>query len=272
MRISLKELSRFGLLVGTIFVLFLILVLLRSPSASAAASAPASESKTPSAYTPYVTTASYLNVRAAPSNKSKIIDVVKKGTVLSIAGKLKNGWLQLEGKGYVHGGYATPQNDKQKAQILSYSKATAKSEAAVTAAGVGDAQGDSGLTVEDLKDIFKGTGFENQGLEEAILQVEEDYGINAYFTIAVMRLESGNGKSKLAKTRNNLFGLNSSKGYVKFATKEASVRRFGELISKNYIGKGLTTIDKIGKKYCPPNSKWASKVKGIMKTDYRSTA
>ncbi|WP_158630064.1 glucosaminidase domain-containing protein [Cohnella sp. AR92] len=273
MRISLQEFARIGLYAGSFLVLFLILFALHSPSVSAAAAAPAApaaEAQSSPAYTSYVTTASYLNVRAAPNTRSKILKVVKKGTVLSVTGKLDNGWLQLESKGYVHGGYAIPKNSAQKVKALSYSPVSKQS--AASSGSPGDAQTDSGLTVEAIEDLFDGTGFENQGLEEAVLQVEDKYGINAYFTIAVMRLESGNGTSRLAKTRNNLFGLNSSNGYVKFASKEACILRFGELISSNYLGKGYTTIDKIGKKYCPANSKWASLVKSYMKSDYRSTA
>ncbi|WP_168735995.1 glucosaminidase domain-containing protein [Cohnella fermenti] len=277
MRVSLQELSRNGLYIGALFTLVLFLFLLDSPSAAAASATPASstvEKSSQSTVSTYVTTASYLNVRAAPNARSKILDVVKKGTKLAVVGKANNDWLQLEGKGYVHSAYAIPKDGKEAARTLSYSSASAGAGAANRPAAnpASDAQGDSGLTAEDIRDMFEGTGFENEGLEYAVLQVEDDYGINAYFTIAVMRLESGNGNSKLAKTKNNLFGLNSSSGYVKFATKEASILRFGELISRNYIGKGYTTVDKIGKKYCPANPKWSSKVKALMKADYRSTA
>jgi beta-N-acetylglucosaminidase len=132
---------------------------------------------------------------------------------------------------------------------------------------------DSGLTEEHISTIFKGSALENEGLEEVILEIEETYGINAYFTIAVMKLESGNGESRLAQTKNNLFGLNAIDGKMdqafSFETKGDSVRKFGQLISNNYVDKGYTTIEKVSKKYCPSNSEWPSLVVSIMKSDYR---
>ena len=92
-----------------------------------------------------------------------------------------------------------------------------------------------------------------------------------------MKLESGNGKSRLSQTKNNLFGLNATTGSenkkaFSFATKGDSVRKFGQLISKNYVGKGLTTIEKVAKKYCPANGRWSGHVKSIMKSDFRKLA
>ncbi len=133
---------------------------------------------------------------------------------------------------------------------------------------------ESGLTEDDIALIFKGTDLAGHGLEEAILEVEEAYGINALFTIAVMKLESGNGSSRLAKNKNNLFGLNATgsdphrKAYS-FETKGDSVKKFGQLLADKYVDKGYTTIEKIATKYCPANSKWPSLVKNIMKKDYK---
>lgn len=243
----------------------------------------------------YETTAYYLNVRADASAKSKILKVVERGTILSVVEKLENGWLKLEGKGYVHGGYAEPVGEsaapKEKPAPKTAAKAVAKpvpAAAKKTAAArtvvatsmtaksephkpFDKVQSSSGLTVEAIEALFKGTGLANQGLEKAIMELEDQYGINAYFTIAVMKLESGNGTSKVAKSRNNLFGLNSNNGtgYLRFKTKVDSVKRFGQLISKNYIGKGYTTIEKIGRKYCPANSKWPGLVKNVINRDYK---
>ncbi|RAP78366.1 glucosaminidase domain-containing protein [Paenibacillus montanisoli] len=133
---------------------------------------------------------------------------------------------------------------------------------------------DSGLTAKHIEKILAGTKLSGHGLENAILAVEDKYGINAFFTIAVMKLESGNGKSKLAINKNNLFGLNAVTGksaYRKaftFATKGDSVRKFGQLLSDNYVERGLTTIEKVAKKYCPANGRWPGLVRSIMKSDY----
>ncbi|HTG70497.1 MAG TPA: glucosaminidase domain-containing protein [Candidatus Udaeobacter sp.] len=242
----------------------------------------------------YKVTAYYLNVRTKPSAQSEIIKVVKQGTRLKVTAKTENGWLELQGGGYVHGGYAA--KIKGEVSALSFSAASKRDPAIeINDAGAEKEQqsekiakpeveelnkptsiveSDSGLTEAHIAKIFEGTALSGHNLEQAILEIEEEYGINAYFTIAVMKLESGNGKSYLAKKKNNLFGLNAIDGnkYNKafsFKTKGDSVRKFGQLLSRNYVNKGLTTIEKVARKYCPANSRWSSLVKNIMKRDYK---
>ncbi|WP_193726874.1 glucosaminidase domain-containing protein [Paenibacillus guangzhouensis] len=229
----------------------------------------------------YQVTASYLNVRANPYATSKKMDMKKKGTVLQVVRKMPNGWLQLKDGGYVHGGYTEqmPQIDPDRLfpDVVKMTKRPArtipKPVATEPAKPTSSIQSDSGLSEEHIAQLFKGTALAGHELEEAVLEIEEQYGINAYFTIAVMKLESGNGKSKLAKTKNNLFGLNatggSNKNAFNFKSKGASVEKFGQLLSKNYVKKGYTTIEKVATKYCPVNPKWPSLVKGIMKSDYK---
>ncbi|MFB9328621.1 glucosaminidase domain-containing protein [Paenibacillus aurantiacus] len=244
----------------------------------------------------YRVTAYYLNVRANGYSTSKIIGTVKQGTELRIEKVTDKGWLRLEGGGYVHGGYAEPVGPAApaSADVLKHPAKVAKTDAMVVKPATAQnavlrlapakqaepnqpkslVKSVSGLTEAHIAEIFEDTALEGHGLEEEILAIEAEYGINAYFTIAVMKLESGNGKSKIAKSKNNLFGLNAIDGdrynkALKFETKRASVRKFGQLISKSYIGKGYTTIEKIARKYCPANPKWPSLVTKIMKADYR---
>jgi flagellum-specific peptidoglycan hydrolase FlgJ len=132
----------------------------------------------------------------------------------------------------------------------------------------------SGITKEHIADMLKGTALSGQALEDPILEVEDEYGINAYFTIAVMKLESGNGTSRLSKEKNNLFGLNAIDGYenelaLRFRTKADCVREFGDIIKRIYLEKGYTTVERVAKKYCPANPKWPTLVKNIMNRDYQ---
>jgi len=242
----------------------------------------------------YEVTAYYLNVREAPGSNSAIVRVVEKGDRLQVLHAEDNGWYRLQDGGYVHGGYVQPAEGAPDAlhamsasaaqmvpkQVKEVAIAAAVPMPAVRKHAPGEPQKptstvkvDSGLTEAHIAEIFEGTALEGHDLEQAILEVEETYGINAYFTIAVMKLESGNGKSKLAKEKNNLFGLNavgnSTKKAFAFETKADSVHKFGQLISKSYVGKGYTTIEKVARKYCPANPKWASLVKRIMNGDYR---
>lgn len=253
-------------------------------------------------YETYITTAYYLNVREKASSESKILKVVEKGDVLNVSEAMDNGWLALHEGGFVHGAYA-------EAMGIAPAAAEAKVKAPLAAAVVGIAamdpadaardaatvasdfasdpasttaskprkptskvQSDSGLTEAHIGEILQGTALEDPSLAAAILEIEDEYGINAFFTIAVMKLESGNGKSKLAKTKNNLFGLNATGGSnskaFSFDTKADSVRKFGQLIAESYVDKGYTTIEKVAKKYCPPNGKWPSLIKKIMHGDH----
>ena len=251
-------------------------------------------------------TAYHLNVREDGHADAKILTSVEQGDILTIVRELDNGWLEMEGGRFINGKYtkyAEPEvRDESKkpedklVSIQSYSEAadfndqklvqmnnpqrkaapkivktvqqnlTANKPTSV----VNQA---SGLTSEQIEQLFEGSALSGHELGEAVLVMEEKYGINAFFTVAVMKLESGHGKSKLAKQKNNLFGLNAIDGnaYNKafsFKTKSDSVEKFAQLISKNYVGKGLNTIEKVAKKYCPTNDKWPGLVKSIMKRDY----
>jgi beta-N-acetylglucosaminidase len=228
--------------------------------------------------TKYEVTAYFLNIRFSTSDTSKIIKVVPNGTVLEIVNIMDKGWLHLKSGGYVNGKYTKPldSNFKQTTQVKALSVIHRKSNPIAGAhhKPSSSVKSDSGLIVAHIEQLFKGTSLAGQGLEKAIMEMEEDYGINAYFTIAVMRLESANGKSGLSKNKNNLFGLNAIDGDThnkafSFKKKEDSVRKFGQLISENYLDKGYTTVEKVSKKYCQANPKWPDLVKDIMNSDYR---
>jgi beta-N-acetylglucosaminidase len=213
--------------------------------------------------TRYEVTSYYLNVRANKNAASEILNVVKNGDILEVLETTDNNWLKLRSGGYVHGKYAKliRESDQQLSQH-SPNKPTST------------VNSDSKLTEEQIEQIFEGTSLADHGLEQTILETEQEYGINAYFTIAVMKLESGHGKSKLAKEKNNLFGLNAIDGDAfnkafSFKTKGESVEKFGQLISENYVDKGYTSIEKVASKYCQANPKWSALVLKIMKSDYK---
>jgi hypothetical protein len=236
----------------------------------------------------YEVTAYFLNVRSNPNASSPIVRVVEQGTVLEAIRMTEEGWLELSDGGYVHGRYVkivSPEAEKQTIALASAAFVPSRTVAIDTVAEpsmpkaaakpskpTSKVNSASGLTKAHIEQIFEGTELADDGLEEAVLEIEEEYGINAYFTIAVMKLESGNGKSSLARDKNNLFGLNATGGgnqkAFSFKTKGDSVRKFGQLLDDYYVGKGYTTIEKVAQKYCPANPKWASLVSGIMKSDY----
>lgn len=99
-----------------------------------------------------------------------------------------------------------------------------------------------------------------KGLGEAFSEAEQ-YGIDARFLIAVARLESGNGKSRVAQNKNNLFGWTCSTGYKAFETKEQGIDFVALKLREKYFDKGLTTIETVAKRYC--NTEWGEIIKEI---------
>ena len=80
------------------------------------------------------------------------------------------------------------------------------------------------------------------GTGQYFIDAQEKYDINAIVLLAMACLESGFGNSKLAREKNNLFGIKANdeyKGTEKygnyFATKEDCVDRAGEKLRKQYL-------------------------------------
>ena len=123
----------------------------------------------------------------------------------------------------------------------------------------------SHLSVTELKFITEGTGLE--GIEEAVKEVEDTYGINSLFTLSVAAHESGWGESNLARTRNNLFGIcaydNNVGAASSFASKSDCVRYWGKLIKTEYFGEGRRTTQSVNSIYASDQS-WSSKVDNTM--------
>ena len=63
--------------------------------------------------------------------------------------------------------------------------------------------------------------------------------------------ESGNYKVKFMLKYNNVYGGMSSKGLIKHNNIEQGVLSYVRLMSRNYYGKGLNTLESIGQVYCP---------------------
>ena len=114
-------------------------------------------------------------------------------------------------------------------------------------------------TVEEYDYILKGTNLEGYGY--CFKQIEEDYGVNGLFAISVATQESGLGRSPLAKSNNNFYGIKSgSTSWAKFKSIESGILYFGKLMNHSrYKGK---TISQIAPIYC--NQEWGGKVSSII--------
>ena len=121
------------------------------------------------------------------------------------------------------------------------------------------------VTVADLRKITTGT--ELEGIEDALVEAENKYGVNAIFILSVAIHESGWGSSYLARTRNNLFGICAFDSNVdaasSFSSKDACVDYFARLMTKEYFPEGRTTLSSINAIYASSGS-WASNVYSSM--------
>ena len=86
----------------------------------------------------------------------------------------------------------------------------------------------------------------------ALIKYFCDYYGNVDFSIAaaIAEIESGySAKSMLNK--NNIFGGMSSGGLIKYKNIEYGIYSYIKLLSEGYFGKGLTTVESIGRIYNP---------------------
>ncbi|MCI8394706.1 MAG: glucosaminidase domain-containing protein [Bacilli bacterium] len=126
----------------------------------------------------------------------------------------------------------------------------------------------AGMTLEELGaklDRSLKSTLSGYGAKFAALSLE--YGVDPYVALAIVLHETGcyHGKcSTLTSSCNNVGGLKGSPGcqggaYKKFATLDEGIEAFIGNLSKNYYQKGLTTVERIGKKYAESKT-WTTKV------------
>ena len=110
------------------------------------------------------------------------------------------------------------------------------------------------------------------GIEGALTEAQDKYNVNAILILAIIRLESGNSRSSLAKNNNNLGGIVAPSGsvaaYRSFDSKGDCVIFMARLLSEHYLTEGGRffngyTLTDINKKYSASNT-WTAKVSDIM--------
>lgn len=104
------------------------------------------------------------------------------------------------------------------------------------------------------------------GKGAVFLEAERRYGVNAAFLISVCKLESGNGKSGLARSQNNVAGIGGQGNFKTYNSVDDCIFALAKMISQGqyYFTQGKKTIAQIGPTYC--DSSWAGKVSNIMNT------
>lgn len=223
-----------------------------------------------------VVKATGLNLRTLPSMDGEIIKVLPQGTVLESVKVKDTEWLNVPG-GYVSSKYVCSEEEfvifMEQEKVRKEKEEKERKENKARNINRGGSVGfvnltyspntPSNLSHSEISKLLAGSGL--VGIEDAVIELERTHGINALFTIAVAKHESGHGNSPLAKSHNNLFGLRVKDGYIKFNNKSDSVRSFGKSIVNIYFNKGRTTLEAIQPVYAPPNHDWDEKVLGLMK-------
>lgn len=101
-------------------------------------------------------------------------------------------------------------------------------------------------------------------IQQRIKKSCNKYNVPFNIALAIAKLETGHFKSNAYKYKNNPGGLSRNERPLYFSSIDKGVNAFVKNLSKNYISKGLNTPRKIGRKYCPVDSSWASKVERLM--------
>jgi len=202
-----------------------------------------------------------LNVRSAPSIESEKITQYVRDQKLEVINKSET-WYQTK-DGFIHSDYLITIN-KYNENIKKYVISRGSLPLDFIRSTTLDIRTRSNLTINDLRLLLKDT--ELEGIEKSILDVEDKYKINGFFTLAVARLESGNGTSPIARDKNNLFGMNALDGDAyasaySYKSKSDSVHSFGKTIKTRYIDNGTICI------YCS-NSDWGIIIIKLIKEDY----
>lgn len=122
----------------------------------------------------------------------------------------------------------------------------------------------SGLDAEELR---QGLKHDLCDLAEAFVEAERETGVNAAWLASIAALESGWGRSNLARERGNLFGWTGSDGYRGFESAEECVAVVASALREEYLTKGGRyhhgyEIEDVSVCYCP-NPAWAETVRGI---------
>lgn len=136
----------------------------------------------------------------------------------------------------------------------------------------------SGFSATRFERAFAGTGLE--GIGEALALAEAETGINALVLAAIIVHESGWGRSRLAREKNNLAGLGAyddqeySAG-IRFDSRADSIMYLARLLAMHYApgGKhfgGSHDLQGIGARYAS-DPRWAEKVAGYMRAIIQRT-
>lgn len=98
-------------------------------------------------------------------------------------------------------------------------------------------------------------------IEKLIMYYTQIYSnVDTSIALSIGAAESGYYKVKYMLKQNNIYGGMSNKGLIRYENIEIGVLKYVRLLSKNYFNKGLTTVNSIGRIYCPTTNEYGQTV------------
>lgn len=98
-------------------------------------------------------------------------------------------------------------------------------------------------------------------IEKLIMYYTQIYSnVDTSIALSIGAAESGYYKVKYMLKQNNIYGGMSNKGLIRYENIEIGVLKYIRLLSKNYFNKGLTTVNSIGRIYCPTTNEYGQTV------------
>ena len=97
---------------------------------------------------------------------------------------------------------------------------------------------------------FLKNGLSNKG--NVIVNAGIKHNVNPYLMTAIIKHETGDGTSKVFRTRNNVAGLmTNGMTYKRYNSIDESIFSLAKILSEFYIAEGRVDIESIGAKFCP---------------------
>jgi len=115
--------------------------------------------------------------------------------------------------------------------------------------------------VETLENFLKTHKSPLASYSGRFIEVADSYNLDWRLIPAITGVESTFGK-RIPKNSFNAYGW--ANGEYRFSSWDESIEVVGKTLREKYIDRGAPTINRIARRYAPPSSTWAWKVKFFM--------
>lgn len=93
----------------------------------------------------------------------------------------------------------------------------------------------------------------------------KQYNLPVSLLVGISAWETGRGKSRAVREKNNCGGLMRKGKLISFSNVDESINYLAKNLRLNYFNKGLVTVEKIRRKYAPYNAEWSAGVRKMQR-------